>query len=324
MKRTSVIILLSFLILFYIFTVKQDYINDIIKLDNDTFTRMHKFDINKDLLVAIEIQKTGTTEFDIQIQTNLKCIKNNQWTKCCQDGCVINKQPNTPINDIWYYSYHRSHKHECGLHPTYTALNHCIPKLYPKKNLYYFTRLREPIQRYISEWNYIISVDIWNIKYYKTFCEIKNDLCFDTKEKTFNLTLEKFANCPTNPGNNRMARMLALYDYENSECYGEGISPHDMLERAKKTIDQLYWLGLNEYIDESVLLFEKTLSGHLKNKYFKFENKIMEKETIANKYIHQISNELLNKIKENNRLDIQLYDYAQKNFLKRLKYYQIE
>jgi hypothetical protein len=320
MNHKSKLILISFFILFYMFAVIQDY-NQTQLEDADTFMQMHKLNFDQDLLVSIEIQKTGTSEYNRQIQTNLKCIKNNEWTQCCQDGCKIK---NGTINDIWYYSYHKSGRHECGLHPDYTALSHCIPRLYPKKNLYYFTRIREPIQRYISEWSHLIRVNAWNIKHFKTFCQIKNDLCFDTYKKSRNITLKDFVNCPTNPGNNRMCRMLAMYNWDNGECYGEGLSGDDMLARAKKTIDKLYWIGLNEYIDESVMLFEKTLSGNQEKQYFSFGNKIKEKTTIANKYINEIEDELMHKIIKNNNLDIQLYEYAHKNFLKRLQFYNIQ
>jgi hypothetical protein len=296
-----------------------------LKLKNDDpSVPIHKFDFNKDLLVSIEIQKTGTTNFHQQIINNLICIKNNEWTKCCKSDCEIKNGPNKTISDIWYYSYHRSVKYECGMHPDYTSLKHCISQLYPQKNLYYFTRIREPIQRYISEWNYVVNWYTWDIKRFKTFCEIKNDLCFDTTEKAKNVSLEEFANCPTNPGNNRMSRMLATYDHDNGECYGEGLSGDDMLERAKRTIDNLYWIGFNEYINESVSLFEKTLSGNSKFKSFAFFKRINEKKTFASNHILKISDKLMDKIKMNNHLDIQLYEYAHKNFLKRLKFYDIK
>jgi hypothetical protein len=319
--KITLSLFLLWIMVIKIFIIKQE----ISKISDNNVEqvadKMIRFNFNKDLLVSIEIQKTGTTIFDYRIQTALMCIKENEWRLCCEEGCIIETETN---KDIWYYSYHRSKKRECGIHPDYTALKHCISQLYPQKNLYYFTRIRNPIERYISEWRYNSQVGWWNIKSSKTFCKIKNDLCFDSGIKSRNITIEEFIDCPTNPGNNRMSRMLALYNYNNGECYGEGLSGEDMLERAKRTIDSLYWLGLNEYIEESVLLFEKTMSGSTKFEYFFFDATIGKKKTFANKYLAEFSDEIVNKIKENNHLDIQLYEYARENFFKRLNLYKIE
>jgi hypothetical protein len=306
-------------------------------------TDLHRFDINKDLLVAIEIQKTGTTEYDLKIKTSFLCNKENiAWNKCCSSErkkylkekrifriCHREIKDKNPI-DNWYYSYHTTLKFECGLHPDFTALTHCIPKLYPNtdtRNIYYFTRLREPIDRYISEWKYISKGLPFNIKSYKTFCKIENDLCFDKDSKVKDLTLERFIKCPTNPANDRMSRMLAYYNYTEGECYGEGLEPNEMLERAKKTIDNLYYFAINEYYDESVLLFERTLSGTRSNnkKYFKFaQGSISKHDTFADKHINVLSNETIQMITNNNLLDIQLYNYALGVFMNRLKHYNIQ
>jgi hypothetical protein len=319
--------------------------------DDKNLNKCQTFDIYKDLLVYIQIQKTGTTEFTKQVSELFlyrDSYDNNEWHPACDQnikhiqGEIETKSVDLSFNcqrpyeqydkyDPWFYTYRNTHKHECGLHPDYTSLIHCLhnENIFPNfnnKKFYYFTKLRDPINRYISEWQNLRRGGLWNIKSYKLFCQIRRDLCFDTKKKAQNLSLESFISCANNPANNRQTKMLALYNFKNNECFGEGVSDNDLLQRAKLTIDNLYYFGLNEYQKESAELLIKVMSCSWDEDklIYKFNEGIYQKKTISESKLRYIEPAIIEKIKKNNQLDIQLYNYAKKIFFQKLKKYKIK
>ncbi|CAF0792094.1 unnamed protein product [Brachionus calyciflorus] len=154
--------------------------------------------------------------------------------------------------------------------------------------------LRNPIKRFISEWqnNYV--------KFFKG-------------QETWNTTLEDFMSCEYNLANNRQI-LLSDSNYDCSDKSGE-----EMLEEAKRNLESLRFFGLTEYHDLNQKLFIKTFSGSFRFlKEFKVKN-----QTKADEFYYDLkmnnSDKILYKIEELNSLDMQLYEFAKDLFFKRLK-----
>ena len=94
------------------------------------------------------------------------------------------------------------------------------------------------------------------------------------------------------------------------------MSEEKLLASAKHTLVNLAFFGLDEYQSLSEYLFIQTFDM---NK-FKFTNSIsttngaIRNNTSFSKYI--------NRINENNHLDIRLYEFAKKVFLKKIEYHR--
>ena len=97
-----------------------------------------------------------------------------------------------------------------------------------------------------------------------------------------------------------------------------------LLARAKRTLEQMPYFGINEYYNYSLILFQKAIGDNL----FKFdfdEDEIAKKnkKSFANSYKDELNKKLYEKIVEVNKLDIELYEYALKIFFAKLKYFNI-
>ena len=138
--------------------------------------------------------------------------------------------PNHNTKDVWIYSRF-SVGWRCGLHADYTELNSClyqdlvkmigVPKT-QNLNLKWLVTLRQPRNRYISEWQHVSrqgatwtdsSLRCGRISYGPTY--FKKTCAFNFKKK---LSLAEFNGCPYNLASNRQVRMLAALDRDAS-CY---------------------------------------------------------------------------------------------------------
>ena len=145
----------------------------------------------------------------------------------------------------------------CGLHADWTELKDCVAdkmnEVYGdrKRNLVYITNLRQPVQRFLSEWKHVQRGATWNGIYnsytsYSLFNSHQRFLVFfpdifyisirrqsslrcggrehselNTKcysgEDWTNVSLEEFIKCDSNLAWNRQTRMLA--DLTQIGCY---------------------------------------------------------------------------------------------------------
>ena len=314
----------------------------------DKFLKVFHFNLNKDVLVFVHIQKTGGSDFDRNIVKHLLRNKHNKWIKSC--NFIHNSTNNTTIKPIlkkikfkkfackrdiaiakqdinWYFS-RQTFGWICGLHPDYTDLSKCVKTFYKgldDSNFYYFTILRDPVKRYLSEWRHVARGATWRSK--------KNKNCLNNYEKCFkhlnweNVTLNDFMSCKYNLANNRQTRLLAQYDSKFKLCSNPHLNPKSMnstqydeelLKRAKETLDSMSFFALNEYQQMSGFLFEKTFNG-----LFKFEFNLEQTgSTIAEEFLKRIDLVILNKIKKLNHLDLKLYEYAVDLFFKRVQFYK--
>jgi len=139
-----------------------------------------RFDLNTDTLVFIHIQKTGGSSFDRNIIKNLLVQRNNRWHKACLLKSVFEnknktiskkrkfknyscpRDTETLTSENWYFS-RQTYGWVCGLHADYTRLTKCVKKFYnTRRKLQYYTILREPVRRYLSEWQHVSRGATWS------------------------------------------------------------------------------------------------------------------------------------------------------------------
>ncbi len=317
------------------------------------------FSIDKNVLIFVHVQKTGGSDFDRNIVKHLLLKNRKNWHKACDfisnNTTVIpttkskiklnflNKKVKfkkfkcqTHLNHTWYFS-RQTFGWICGLHPGYTDLKNCVIKFYPyfknENDFKFFTILREPIKRYISEWQHVQRGATWKSRKNKK-CLNKYEKCFEKDSNNWqNVSLTEFINCKFNLANNRQTRLLAYYDLNFEMCSNPSLSDKylfgneenktyndELLKRAKETLkNKMIFFAIAEFQYLSAMLFEKTFDN-----LFKFDlNLTQSNSTIADLLFNSINTTVLDTIKKINYLDIELYDYAKKLFFDRIKLYNI-
>lgn len=163
--------------------------------------------------------------------------------------------------------------------------------------------------------------------------------CWDNEssetESWRGVTLKEFLNCDYNLAANRQVRMLADLSDAEINCYSN-IFPVDnnpnynstmnkILESAKKNLrDRISFFTLTEFQRLSQYLFEKTFKRNFDVKF------VLKSSTVAGSFMsgdneaEKISDEDVKKIKELNKYDIELYNYAKELFVERIKYFRRE
>merc|ERR1712168_1061270 len=139
------------------------------------------------------------------------------------------------LDDEWIFS-RMSTGWACGLHADFTELSQCVKPLLEHKlkenpvtkdkighlKYYLITTLRDPVDRYISEWQHMRRGATWrnqelkckHVKYAQTLHDrmcwrLDNYATMEDLKTWQNVTLDKFINCPFNMAANRQTRMLA-------------------------------------------------------------------------------------------------------------------
>ncbi len=155
----------------------------------------------------------------------------------------------------------------------------------------YITILREPIDRVISH-------------YY--FVNRRPDHYLYETVKSKNLTLKQYVETKLSTElNNGQTRLLS--GEMDEEKYPFGKCSQKMLERAKKNLKKHFSIvGIQEEFDDTLLLIQKILNWKI--------SYIKENVTQNRPWMDEIPKETIELIKNYNRLDIELYNYAQKIF----------
>jgi len=126
-----------------------------------------------------------------------------------------------------------------------------------------------------------------------------------------NVSLDEFAGCHDSWANNRQTRMLA--DLRLVNCDGTNMTSQQfddvLLESAKHNLLKISFFGLTEEQKKSRIMFEKVFDLKFRKKFQ------LDLRTIAS--MLKPSEEQLEKIKENNKLDIELYNFAKELFYER-------
>ena len=332
-----------------LYSATRQYVSSLFKETKlELFNLRQRFDINENVLAFLHMQKTGGSDFDRNIVRHLLIRKENRWQKACLSlfsnsseasaydskrlfkktdkfkkfACIREKTLHErELN--WYFS-RQTFGWVCGLHPGMTQLKDCITeKIYPNiqsDRVVYFTILREPVRRFLSEWQHVRRGATWKRKNSNQCFSSEYEKCLKTGVKTWtNVSLDDFLACENNPAFNRQVKMLANYDSRLSRCEYSKEQDEELLRRAKISLSSLAFFALNEFQAYSEILLENSLGRGL----FKFEKKLEQaNDSLAEKFLRQIlySNKFyIEKIKKYNSLDEQLYEYAHDLFFHRLK-----
>lgn len=181
---------------------------------------------------------------------------------------------------------------------------------------------RDPVSRYISEWRHVRRGATWKTAALKcngrqaTLQEVP--FCYEA-ETWEGVDLQAFLDCKYNLANNRQTRMLANLSKVN--CYNSsGMTEEErnavMLESAKENLLNLDFFGLTEFQRETQLLFEHTFHIEFINDFIQHNRTHSQRTVITEAETEQI--------RDKNRLDIKLYEFAKELFAERLKAMKFE
>lgn len=155
----------------------------------------------------------------------------------------------------------------------------------------YFTLLRNPIERFISNYYYILK-------------NPNHSLHQSLREQQ--ITLKDFASCSGE--DNYQTRCLARTIGEKDLNINEAECNREMLDRAKRNLrENCAVVGIVEEFDRTLLLLKKTFGWN--NVFYKVKNK--NKQRPSKNAISQVT---LSLIEEKNKLDLELYQYATEIF----------
>jgi len=271
------------------------------------------FDINStDMIVFLHMQKTGGTTFGRHLIKDLilqeKCKKLVETEKRWDCGRPNNK------DEQWLFSRYTT-GWRCGLHADWTNLDQCahraIKDYNHERRYFYFTILREPVARYLSEFAHVRRGATWDSAF--SYCKNKKrpmPKCYDGYN-WLNVSLDEFSGCHDNWANNRQTRMLA--DLRLVNCDGSNMTSQEfddvLLESAKRNLLKIAFFGLTEEQEKSRIMFEKVFDLKFRKKFQ------LDLRTRAS--MLRPTEEQLEKVKENNKLDIELYKYAKELFYER-------
>ena len=238
-----------------------------------------------------------------------------------------------PLPEMWLLS-EVTYQWPCGIHSFLTAMTPCIQNIYTKRygererQFHYFTLLRDPLERYLSEFLYTYEGKArWDVVTGVRDCpgaisELTVPECYHNAYKRYqwpDVNLSSFVSCPHNWAHNRQTWMLA--DLKDLQCSGREYKDRESFERellasAKRNLKSMPFFGITEYMRESALLFEYRF-----NVKFKLLPPFKSSLSTSKWLVESVSNEemLQDKILKRNQLDKNLYKYALGLFKERLK-----
>lgn len=304
---------------------KSDSMRSRIKLSFDDMIKEpdFQFDIKgSDVIVFLHIQKTGGTVFGKHLVRNLAlerpctCKKGRKKCKCTRPDSE---------DKMWLFSRY-STGWKCGLHPDWTELTNCVDiamdqteKESSKRRYFYITLLRDPIARFLSEYRHVQRGATWKTSRHLCGGRVptKQELspCFEGNDWR-DVKLHEFMECESNLAINRQTRMLA--DLTLVNCYNHSAMPQRqrevmMLASAKQNLQRMAFFGLCEFQKISQYLFESTF-------HLKFLQPFQQiNDTRSSMTMNEISAEDIQKIKNLNKLDVALYEFAKALLFQRYK-----
>lgn len=290
---------------------------------DDLLGKDYTFNIRgSDVIVFLHIQKTGGTSFgrhlvqDLDLEKPCDCRENRKRCRCTR--------PNSHTS-YWLFSRY-STGWQCGLHADWTELANCVDTALDqregqvmKRRYFYVTLLRDPVQRFLSEFLHVQRGATW--KQARHWCGGREATsaelppCFpgETWEE---VQLEEFLSCTSNLAFNRQTRMLA--DLTLVHCYNaSALTPEErdrrLLASAKQNLQRMAFFGLCENQQVSQYLFEQTFDLHFMTQFQQFN------ETHVASVLRDISAEQLAHVRKLNMLDIELYEFARALLLNRFE-----
>lgn len=182
---------------------------------------------------------------------------------------------------------------------------------------FYFTVLREPVSRFISEYRHVKRGATWSKSLHlcngrlPTLKELPP--CYETETWT-GVSLDEFLSCDSNLARNRQTRMLA--DLRMVGCYDKKLLPENardevMLDSAKHNLKNMAFFALAEEQELSQFLFQQT---------FKLDFTVTFTQAEYSKSANTVITAQQNfTIQEQNKLDIELYKYGKSLFHERVE-----
>lgn len=282
-----------------------------------------------DVIVFLHMQKTGGTFFGTNLVKNLVLRRECECAEKDTDSMMKCPCRSSDGSRLWLFSRY-SVGWKCGLHADWTELHECVDaKMDELENLsrdrryLYVTMLREPVSRYVSEWQHVARGAHWSAATLRcggrqpTVDELP--FCY-SGERWTGVSLLDFVSCEHNLAHNRQTRMLSNLTLVS--CYDRSSGPVEvardaiMLESAKANLMSLAFFGLAEYPNETQRLFEATFGLH-----FKVDLHTQARRShYAEEVMSAADAEQLALVHRRTRLDQQLYAYAKALFLARVAY----
>ncbi|CAG2183833.1 unnamed protein product, partial [Oppiella nova] len=174
-------------------------------------------------------------------------------------------RPNRP-NSQWLFS-RLTVGTKCGIHPDFNELIHCCDRVLDelegdsvKRRYFYITLLRDPITRFISEYNHFRTQEL-NGKASRHWCGGQEVMQMPDCEFGADVSIDEFMDCHQNLAINRQTRMLS--DLALVGCYNSSYMSSEerhvvMLRSAQNNLHKMAFFGLNEFPRISQHLFEET------------------------------------------------------------------
>lgn len=232
-------------------------------------------------------------------------------------------------NRYWLFSRY-SMGWKCGLHADWTELTDgCVERTMDpesekrksgqKRRLFYITLLRDPISRFVSEWRHVQRGATWRSSIHRCGGRVPTDEelpeCYSGQDWR-GVRLVEFLSCHSNLAMNRQSRMLA--DLSLVGCYNQSVMSAEsrdrvMLESAKANLKSMAYFGLCENQSVSQYLFESTFKLKFKRPFVQLN------ETHSSLALNEIEPRLLEMIRDANRLDLELYQFAKQLMFQRFQ-----
>jgi hypothetical protein len=178
----------------------------------------------------------------------------------------------------------------------------------------YITILREPVDRVLSHYHFHAQEgnppgSRGHVRLRKVWEQILTNERAELGEPEAVVTLEEDAEFSLEEG---LRRKLCIYDnfmtrflWGGDSIYGE--LPHDALDRAKENVADLWFAGMRERLDESIILLGRKLGIGL----MPYNLRHVSKKRPA---LEETSPELRELVAEHNALDLELYRFARELF----------
>ncbi|RUS73939.1 hypothetical protein EGW08_018296 [Elysia chlorotica] len=184
------------------------------------------------------------------------------------------------------------------------------------KKYRYITILREPVERFFSEWQHVHRGATWAGA--RLHCNGREatleevPFCFQGTDWT-GVSFPEFVGCKSNLAFNRMTRMLSNLSKVN--CYNrtgldEGFVFRTMVESAKENLLDFAFFGILEEQAKSQFLFEHTLG-------IRFIKSLDQREDTHVAKLN-MTKEMVDLVRRTNQQDIELYRFARELFHQRV------
>ncbi|KAG7278069.1 hypothetical protein CRUP_029014 [Coryphaenoides rupestris] len=249
---------------------------------NGDLSRVVDFNMKgDDVIVFLHIQKTGGTTFGRHLVRNIR-LERPCECHAGQKKCTCLRPGKT---ETWLFSRF-STGWSCGLHADWTELTNCRGATW-KASLH----MCDGHSPTLSELPSCYPGDDWS-----------------------GCTLQEFMDCPYNLANNRQTRMLA--DLSLVGCYNVSAMSDEerwgvLLESAKRNLRGMAFFGLTEYQRKTQYLFERTFRLAFIAPFTQLNG------TRATSL--EVAADTQRRIRQLNRWDVALYEYARDLFLQRFQ-----